>query len=383
MPHAKIITKKTIFDIDSCHELYFFKTSAIMPFSVDDEYFFLRLYNKEDGIIVKIDKTTKPKITNRIKFKLLEFAENLASKIDGYVSSHNLYQTSLDTPKSCEIKNAALPNISNLSLLFKNSKPLKIEIGIGSGEFITHQAKYNPDANFIGFEILSNDFRIAERRIIKEGLNNVKLIKYDARMVVDLFKSNSIDNVYINFPEPWFKIRRLKHSIFTPHTATSIVRILKIGGEINMVTDNYPFAVISSIILNMQKELANKHKFSINLSRNMVNTKYEKKWVKYERTIYDIDFVKLVKSPDLDMNRLEFPVVVNSRFIIKNSIIFKVINIYKNRQGNGIAEVIAGLSSNPQHIFFAFKNSRLFKIPQSIFVNNMYLQESFKLAASQ
>ncbi len=383
MPHAKIITKKTIFDIDSCYDLYFFKTSAIMPFSVDDEHFFLRLYNKKDGIIVKIDKTTKPKITNRIKFKLLEFAEDLASQIDGYVSSHNLHQTSLDTPKGYEIKNAALPNISNLSLLFKNSNPIKVEIGIGSGEFITHQAKHNLDANFIGFEILSKDFQIAERRIVKEGLNNVKLIKYDAKMVIDLFKSNSIDNVYINFPEPWFKIRRLKHSILTPHTATSIVRILKIGGEINIVTDNYPFAVVSSIILSMQKELANKHKFSINLSRNMVNTKYEKKWVKYGRTIYNVDFVKLVKSPDLDMNRLEFPVVVNSRFIIKNSIIFKVINIYKNREGSEIAEVVAGLSTNPQHIFFAFKNNRLFKIPQTVFVNNIYLQESFKLAASQ
>lgn len=382
MPHAKISTKKTISDIDSCYDLYFFKTSAIMPFSVDDEYFFLRLYNGEDGIIVKIDKTTKPKITNNIKRNMLEFVQKLASQIDGYVYSHNLHQTS-DIHRSCEIKNAELPNIHNLSLLFKNSHPLKIEIGIGSGEFITHQAKYNPNVNFIGFEILSKDFQIAERRIDREGLHNVKLIKYDARKVIDLFKSNTIDNVYINFPEPWFKIRRLKHSIFTPNTVTSIVRILKIGGEINIVTDNYPFAVVSSVMLNMHKELINQHKFAINLVQHAVNTKYEKKWLKYGRAIYGIDFVKLIKSPDLDMKSLEFPIVVNSSFIIKNSIIFKIINIYKNRQGNRIAEVAAGLSSNPQHIFFAFENDRLFKMPQSIFVNNMYLQESFNLAAYQ
>ncbi len=383
MPHAKITVRKTISDIDNCYDLYFFKASAIMPFSVDDEHFFLRLYNKKNGIIVKIDKTTRPKITNRIKFELLKFAEKLANQLGGYVSSHNLYQTSASLRESCEIKNSTLSNLGNLSLLFKNSNPLKVEIGIGSGEFITHQAKCNPDVNFIGFEILSKDFQIAERRINREGLNNVKLIKYDARMVIDLFESNSIDSVYINFPEPWFKIRRLKHSIFTLQTAASIVRILKVGGEIDIVTDNYPFAVVSSVILNMQKRLMNKHKFSINLNRHTVNTKYEKKWIKYERAIYNIDFVKLTKSSDLHMDKLEFPVVVNNSFAIENGIIFKIINIYKNRSGNKVAEIVAGESNNPQHIFLAFKDNALFKIAQSIFVNNVYFQKSLKLAVSR
>lgn len=101
--------------------------------------------------------------------------------------------------------------------VFGNDKPIHIEIGMGKGDFIIGMAKNNPNINFIGIEMYDSVIVKAVQKLENEELDNLKLIRMDARLIEDVF-DKEIDLIYLNFSDPWPKTRaakkRLTHEIF-------------------------------------------------------------------------------------------------------------------------------------------------------------------------
>ncbi|MBP5706807.1 MAG: hypothetical protein J6W76_05945, partial [Spirochaetales bacterium] len=52
------------------------------------------------------------------------------------------------------------------------------------------------------------------------------------------FVPESLDSIYINFPDPWFKKRHLKKRIVNPDMALQYAGLLKPNGLLYFVTDN-------------------------------------------------------------------------------------------------------------------------------------------------
>ena len=181
---------------------------------------------------------------------------------------------------------------------------------MGSGEFITEEALKNKNESFIGVEILNSDFYIALRRFNSANLNNAKAVYYDARAILNRFKPNSIKRVYLNFPEPWFKQKKIKHSVLTQKTAKKIETLLEVGGEFVIMTDNYPFAVSSALIIEQSTLLKSSFKHSMFLSDTSIKTKYEKKWKNYKRTIYKLVYKKHFKQEKSYKNIIHFPIKI-------------------------------------------------------------------------
>ncbi len=90
--------------------------------------------------------------------------------------------------------------------LFHNNNPLHLEIGIGKGQFIINMAKAFPNINFIGIEMYDSVIVRAVQKQDVEGLANLKLIKFDATNIEDIF-DHEIDVLYLNFSDPWPKKR--------------------------------------------------------------------------------------------------------------------------------------------------------------------------------
>jgi tRNA (guanine-N7-)-methyltransferase len=127
--------------------------------------------------------------------------------------------------------------------LFGRRAPLLIEIGFGNGLFLVDLARRRGNANIVGVEISLPSMRHAARKVQRAGLANVILIKDRAAAVLQsLCRPQSIDAVFINFPDPWPKKghegRRLINDNFLHLLATRLMP----GGALDIATDHVEYA---------------------------------------------------------------------------------------------------------------------------------------------
>ena len=122
--------------------------------------------------------------------------------------------------------------------MFGNDNPIRIEIGMGKGKFITELALQNPDINYIGIEKYSSVLiRAIEKRKNIE-LNNLIYIRMDAVEICDAFEKGEVDRIYLNFSDPWPKDRHAKRRLTSRQFFARYDEILKPDGKVEFKTDN-------------------------------------------------------------------------------------------------------------------------------------------------
>ncbi len=174
---------------------------------------------------------------------------------------------------------------------------LVIEIGFGNGIYITSLAKLFPNKNFLGIEISGESIKKLSKRIKNENLKNVYCVKMDAYWFFYLFlHDNSVDEIYINFPDPWPKKRHIERRITRLENLYLFSKKLKLGGFIQIKTDDldfYNYTLENAKVLNSFniKELKN--------FEDIVRTKYETKWLLMGKEIY---VIRLYKVKDAEIN---------------------------------------------------------------------------------
>ena len=67
----------------------------------------------------------------------------------------------------------------------------------------------------------------------------------------------SVDKIFINFPDPWPKRRHAKYRLVQTPFIEQMKRILKTGGEVCIVTDDQPYS--DQIMKLMLKAFTPKH----------------------------------------------------------------------------------------------------------------------------
>ena len=65
--------------------------------------------------------------------------------------------------------------------LFGAEGRVEVEIGIGKGRFILASATGRPDVHHFGVEWANRYLRVAETRAVRQGLENVRFARIDAR----------------------------------------------------------------------------------------------------------------------------------------------------------------------------------------------------------
>ena len=88
---------------------------------------------------------------------------------------------------------------------FENDNPIRIEIGMGKGKFITTLAQENPDINYIGIEKYSSVLIRAIEKCEDLEVPNLRFIRMEAEYICDVFEKGEIDRIYLNFSDPWPK----------------------------------------------------------------------------------------------------------------------------------------------------------------------------------
>jgi tRNA (guanine-N7-)-methyltransferase len=140
---------------------------------------------------------------------------------------------------------AAHPTLfqTNLSYDWTNAIPkifktFHLEIGCGKGGFIAGLAKNNPHVFFIGIEKASTAVAIAGKKIETDQLANVQLWLHDVSKIASLIPDQTFQTIYLNFSDPWPKIRHHKRRLTAPSFLALYQRILVPQGIVKMKTDN-------------------------------------------------------------------------------------------------------------------------------------------------
>lgn len=177
------------------------------------------------------------------------------------------------------------------SNLFGNNQPIKVEIGCGKGKFIYESAKKNPDVNYIGIEKFDSVIVRALEKLILQPLDNLKLIRFDASNITEIFDDEEVDGLYLNFSDPWPKKRHEKRRLSSPRFLKKYHSILKDGSIVQMKTDNYSLFEYSMMSFNHSDYFSLKS-ISLNLYSNLpsknIQTEFELKFLEQNKPIYYI-----------------------------------------------------------------------------------------------
>lgn len=172
--------------------------------------------------------------------------------------------------------------------LFEQDQPVHLEIGTGKGAFISGMGAQHPDIHFIGIERVKNVIVGALKKTLDAEVSNVRLLNVDAKDLRELFAPNEIDQIYLNFSDPWPKNRHEKRRL-TYHTFLEQYEdVLKPNGVIVMKTDNqklfeYSLASFSQFGCVIEEVSLDLHALDDPLN---VMTEYEEKFSEKGQPIY-------------------------------------------------------------------------------------------------
>ena len=182
-------------------------------------------------------------------------------------------------------------NIGKWNKLFNNNNPIYIEIGMGKGKFIIENAKVYKDINFIGIERFDSIVAKALPKI-EEGINNLLIIRMNALEIDEVF-FNEVDRIYLNFSDPWPKVRHHSRRLTSNIFLDKYDRIFKGSNEIYLRTDNTDLFTYSIETLSNKNYRLNDVTFDLHKeNENLITTEYEDKFTSKNMPIYSLKAIK-------------------------------------------------------------------------------------------
>jgi len=123
--------------------------------------------------------------------------------------------------------------------LFAKPQPVWVEYCSGNGSWIIDQAKKEPGKNWLAIEKRFDRARKIWVKATREKLGNLAVALAEGlSLTAQFFPSESIEKVFVNFPDPWPKRRHEKHRIISSAFVEELSRILSTGSKVILVTDD-------------------------------------------------------------------------------------------------------------------------------------------------
>lgn len=163
-----------------------------------------------------------------------------------------------------------------------------LEIGPGRGDFLFQLAAENPGKTISAIEFKRKRFEKLARRIESKGVPNIHLYLGDARWVLPReFPDESLERIFILFPDPWPKRRHAKHRLFQESFVREIHRVLKPQGEVFISHDDRNYVSQIREVFDRLRPLFQPFEKGVDFQ-----TFYADKWLKEGRAIDAFSYVK-------------------------------------------------------------------------------------------
>ncbi len=283
------------------------KESLVATRYKDREFFILHKKSGEKNLL-KSDKITRPSPNFLVKNALLAYAN---------LSGSTILASNVDTAgENVHLKqHDALKSVDFFATDFPFGREIRLEVGFGSARHLLHQAITNPDVLFIGLEIHKPSIEQALKQITIQNLTNIMILDYDARLFLEFVPSNSLSRIYVHFPVPWDKKphRRVIGDAFVDEA----IRALAPQGRLELRTDSENYYRFALETYSHPPYIS----FEVHKNRDIaITSKYEDRWKKMEKNIYDVTLINELESPE---KRLEGEFVF-SQIPINDAILPKI-----------------------------------------------------------
>lgn len=161
-----------------------------------------------------------------------------------------------------------------------NSEILNIEIGCGKGGYAYQMIQHYPDNAFVAIEKNPSIAYLALLKLETLESNKFRLMNFDAELLTEYFDESEVDNIYLNFSDPWPKKRTTKRRLSHSKFLLQYAKVLKPDGKIIMKTDNYPLFVYSlnSFVENGWEVIEIDTDFRSSIKADPI-TEYEQKFI--------------------------------------------------------------------------------------------------------
>lgn len=170
--------------------------------------------------------------------------------------------------------------------LFGNNLALSLEIGCGTADFMCNLALKEPEANFIGIDASWKPLFRAVRTASSMSLDNIKFIKGNFRLMHPLFVPDSLDAVYLHFPDPNRRPRFYKRTLFSPAFLDQMARALVPTGYLSVMTDHCDFFMEMLSLVEQDPRFEKRHpeRYLVGFEP-AVKSRFQLIWEKYKMPI--------------------------------------------------------------------------------------------------
>ena len=205
-----------------------------------------------------------------------------------------------------KLKDSALLDafIGNLSMVFalpdtvlsKNEERMvELDMGCGKGSFTTELAKRHPERLILAADMLSGRLRKLVKRNQREGVENMRVLKAEARMLIArLLPDRSLDRIHILCPDPWPKGRHRGHRLLASDFTAQLHRVLKKDGIFHFSSDDKPYCDAVEKVMNESMLFA---PVEPNGDLEGITSDFERRWLAEGKTVKHIYFKKLPLPP--------------------------------------------------------------------------------------
>ena len=256
------------------------------------EEFLLQLKPDEKAYLLKYDKVTRP-----LKVNLLKEALDVVSKeLNLEILSSNIATSNTKPALSSEY----FKKIEDFENITYPKEKVSVEVGFGSGRHLLHQAKKNPDTLYIGLEIHTPSAQQVLKQIELQKLDNIWVVNYDARLFLEMLPSNICEQIFVHFPVPWDK--KPQRRVISPSFLEESMRVLRKGGRLELRTDSnkYFWYALETFFSVPKVEVEVRKNEALE-----VTSKYEARWLRQEKDIYDV-YVKCTQESEDKQVAIDF-----------------------------------------------------------------------------
>ena len=320
--------------------------------------FLLSLKPKDENFMIKADKVTRLSPVTLVK-----------NALNAYVNLNEanvLFSNTNNLQVKKETKHEYLKDINYFVSDFKTDKEIQIEIGFGSGRHLLHQAKTNPDVQFIGLEIHYPSIEQLLKQLELQNITNVLVVNYDARLFMEFIESNKVGKIFVHFPVPWDK--KPHRRIYSNEFVNEALRVLKIGGTLELRTDSRKyFDFCTQVLTNLPKG-----RITIDINKDLaVSSKYEDRWKKQGKNIYDVVLEAWNEDENINLDynfsfdfKIDFYKTIKTiptKSLIENGYFIHVEEIYtiENKDNSGLIKITMGNFDRPVTKYLLVENGEI------------------------
>jgi tRNA (guanine-N7-)-methyltransferase len=320
------------------------KTEYKIAVESENQEFLLTLKDKESNLMLKADKPTRVTPVSIVKNALNSYVK--------VTNANVIFSNTNNFSQKIEPQKEYLKSIEYFVNEFNSTQEIQIEIGFGSGRHLIHQAKENPDVQFIGLEIHTPSIEQVLKQVKLQNITNILIVSYDARLFMEFIKSNSVSKIFVHFPVPWDK--KPHRRVYSEEFINEALRILNINGTLELRTDSRKyFDYCVELLTHLPKG-----KITIDINKDLkVSSKYEDRWKKQGKNIYDVilqcqqndDEITLEKDFSFEKS-VDFDVIkknITTTAIIEEDFVIHIEDIFEISQNSGLIQLTFGSFNRP------------------------------------